>query len=281
MDFRHITGVIMLNAGYLTSESDPLFTASAASGITSTNITNWNDAHSWGNHTLAGYLTTITKAMVETVLTGDISSHTHSQYLTSYTETDPIFTAWDKSTGITITESQISDLQNYLTSFTETDPIFVGHTTYNIANGTGFLKNNGSGVWSYDNNTYLTSESDPVFSASEAASITSTDTSNWDAAHTHISATNNPHGVTADQVGASPLGHTHDDRYYTETETGQLLLEKADVNHNHDELYSPLGHNHDDRYYTENEVDSALSGKSNVGHLHDDSIILNLKQTPY
>lgn len=37
-------------------------------------------------------------------------------------ETDPIFTAWDKSSGISITESQISDLQSYLTS--ETDPIF-------------------------------------------------------------------------------------------------------------------------------------------------------------
>src|SRR5574344_1825530 len=30
------------------------------------------------------------------------------------TENDPVFGAWDKSTGISITESQISDLQNYL-----------------------------------------------------------------------------------------------------------------------------------------------------------------------
>jgi uncharacterized protein (TIGR02145 family) len=45
-------------------------------------------------------------------------------YLTSYTETDPIFTAWNKSTGISITESQISNLQNYLTSYTETDATF-------------------------------------------------------------------------------------------------------------------------------------------------------------
>jgi hypothetical protein len=36
------------------------------------------------------------------------------------TETDPVFTAWDKSTGISITESQISDLGNYIE--TETDP---------------------------------------------------------------------------------------------------------------------------------------------------------------
>ncbi len=35
-------------------------------------------------------------------------------------ETDPVFTAWDKSTGISITESQISDLGTYIE--TETDP---------------------------------------------------------------------------------------------------------------------------------------------------------------
>lgn len=34
-------------------------------------------------------------------------------YLTSYTETDPIYSAWDKSTGIIITESQISDFGSY------------------------------------------------------------------------------------------------------------------------------------------------------------------------
>ena len=31
-------------------------------------------------------------------------------------ETDPLYSAWDKSSGISITESQISDLQAYLTA---------------------------------------------------------------------------------------------------------------------------------------------------------------------
>jgi hypothetical protein len=46
---------------YLTSytETDPVFTASAASGITATNITNWNTAFGWGNHASAGYITTV------------------------------------------------------------------------------------------------------------------------------------------------------------------------------------------------------------------------------
>lgn len=47
-----------------------------------------------------------------------------------------------------------------------------------------------------------------------------------------------------------PSTHTHDERYYTETETDALLLGKSDTTHNHDE-----------RYYTESEVDSQLGGK--------------------
>lgn len=39
------------------SETDPVYGASAASGITTTNITNWNTAYSWGDHASAGYLT--------------------------------------------------------------------------------------------------------------------------------------------------------------------------------------------------------------------------------
>ena len=53
-------------SSYLTSESDPVFGASAAAGITSTNITNWNTAYNWGNHANGGYLTSL----------GSIGGHT-------------------------------------------------------------------------------------------------------------------------------------------------------------------------------------------------------------
>ena len=74
----------------------------------------------------------------------------------------------------------------------------------------------------------------------------------------HISNTNNPHKVTAAQIGAAPSGHTHDDRYYTESEVNTLLAAKAASNHTHD-----------DRYYTESEIDSKLSGKANSSHTHN------------
>lgn len=39
-----------LHAKTVTTETDPLFSASPASNITSTNISNWNTAFGWGNH---------------------------------------------------------------------------------------------------------------------------------------------------------------------------------------------------------------------------------------
>ena len=45
--------------GYLTSESDPVYSAAPAAGITNTNITNWNAAYGWGDHSAGGYLTAL------------------------------------------------------------------------------------------------------------------------------------------------------------------------------------------------------------------------------
>ena len=42
----------------------------------------------------------------------------------------------------------------------------------------------------------------------------------------------------------SDNGHTHDDRYYTETEMNTKLESKSDTNHNHDNKYSLLTHHH-------------------------------------
>ncbi|MDA3867415.1 MAG: FISUMP domain-containing protein [Salinivirgaceae bacterium] len=68
------------------------------------------------------------------------------------TETDPLFTDWDKSTGILVTESQISDLGTYIE--TETDPIFGASVSSSI---TGTDTTN----W----NNKLDTETDPVFTA--------------------------------------------------------------------------------------------------------------------
>ena len=61
-------------------ETDPVFTASPAFNITSSQINNWDTAHSWGNHATAGYLTSFTETdptvppHVKSISTTDISN---------------------------------------------------------------------------------------------------------------------------------------------------------------------------------------------------------------
>lgn len=55
----------------------------------------------------------------------------------------------------------------------------------------------------------------------------------------------------------APKSHTHDDRYYTESEINTKLSGKSNT-----------GHTHDDRYFTETEVTSKLNEKANTNHSH-------------
>ncbi|MBC9000452.1 hypothetical protein [Micromonospora aurantiaca (nom. illeg.)] len=107
--------------------------------------------------------------------------------------------------------------------------------------------------------------------------------------------------ITAGQVGAAPAVHSHDDRYYTESEVDVALASRAPADHAHpyvptsavgvaggvapldgsgrllaaqlpaltaaDVGAAPSVHQHDDRYYTEVEVDAALAGKAPT-HAH-------------
>lgn len=43
--------------------------------------------------------------------------------------------------------------------------------------------------------------------------------------------------------------------------------------------FAPKSHTHDDRYYTESEINTKLSGKSNTGHTHDLSAMINKLST--
>jgi hypothetical protein len=87
-----------------------------------------------------------------------------------------------------------------------------------------------------------------------------------------------------------PLSHTHDDRYYTETEMNTLLAGKQasgsyapatgiaataitgtaviTTDSRLSDARTPTSHTHDDRYYTETEIDTKLSGLPVSGHTH-------------
>ncbi len=72
--------------------------------------------------------------------------------------------------------------------------------------------------------------------------------------------------------------HGHDGRYYTKTESDNLLKQKAASSHSHTKAsitdfpasMPPTAHTHDDRYYTEAEVNNLLANKAASTHSHSD-----------
>lgn len=60
------------------------------------------------------------------------------------------------------------------------------------------------------------------------------------------------------------FAHTHDDRYYTESEIDTKVSALNTVISGK----AASSHTHDDRYYTESEIDTKLAGKSDTTHSH-------------
>jgi hypothetical protein len=139
--------------GYLTTETDPVFTTSAASAITSTQITNWDTAYGWGNHATQSYATeTYVNTSVANLVDSAPATLDTLNELAAALGDDPNFaTTVSTSIGTKWTQdnTKISNWDTafgwgnhasagYLTSFTETDPTVPSHvksiTTTNISN---------------------------------------------------------------------------------------------------------------------------------------------------
>ncbi len=130
------------------------------------NSDQWNTAYGWGDHSTAGYLT-------------------------SYTETDPVYGA---SAAAGVTTAKISNWDTahgwgdhsaagYLTSYTETDPIYGVSPASGISSGDITNWNTAYGWGDHSTVGYLTSETDPVYGASAAAGVTTAKISNWNTAY--------------------------------------------------------------------------------------------------
>ncbi len=138
-------------------ESDPVFEAHLASDIEATDISNWDEAYFWGDHSEEDYLTE---------------------------ETDPVFAVWDKSEGITITESQITDLQTYLTDISEqTISELSDIDVTGLETGMVLKYDAESEKWVVADDEGIIEETDPLFIESVASAIEDDDIDNWNKAY--------------------------------------------------------------------------------------------------
>jgi len=206
---------------FTSTETDPVFSASPSSNILQSNIDNWNTAYGWGDHSGAGYLTSI----------GSISTHSdvtittlQDGQLLKYSVANSAWENWSP---------------NYLTSYTETDPVFAASPAGGIT-GTNIGNWNTAYNWG-DHSTggYLTAESDTLASVTGRGSSTTTDItttgkiyySNNFADLTALNAVNPTtyHGMFA-HVHAEGHGYfAHAGAWTQLLDTGSSINELADV----------------------------------------------------
>jgi len=154
--------------GYLTSytETDPVFAASPASDILSGDITNWDTAYGWGDHSTEGYLTSLAVEDLSNVdITGGLADQQILKWDASTSSWKPANDLVGGSQGVALTDLSV---------------------TVAAAGSPNLSYNNTNGVFTYtppNLSGYLTAETDPLFSASPAATILSSNIANWDSAH--------------------------------------------------------------------------------------------------
>lgn len=189
------------STGYITSSSLPTklsdleddinfltqsnFNSSPAGGITSTQITNWNTAYSWGNHNVAGYLLTNTAANTYQLKNNNldtfvsISNNLNTQGLLRKVLNTSGGYDWILDPSNYVTSADLGNINStsinnwntayswgnhatagYITSITaenryqlkDDDLTAIGAITAN----TGLLRKVAANSWTLDTNTYLT-----------------------------------------------------------------------------------------------------------------------------
>jgi hypothetical protein len=99
----YATETYVTTRGYLTSytETDPVFSASAASNVTTAKISNWDTSYSWGNHASVGYLTMESDTLQTVVSRGNTS--TSPAYFTAKLQYSNAFVAADITSSLATT----------------------------------------------------------------------------------------------------------------------------------------------------------------------------------
>ena len=145
------------------SETDPVFTASPAGSITLAKLSEWNAAYSWGDHSAAGYLTSLslpnlTDVTIASLLSGDLLKYNGATsqwenftptYLTAESDTLDTITNRGNTTSNNLTIGDLTVTGNLLvqgtTTNTNVNTLSVSNNEIVINDGTtGSPSQNGS-----------------------------------------------------------------------------------------------------------------------------------------
>lgn len=186
------------------------------------------------NHTHSDYVTNEDFSALENTVDGKAASdHTHTQYAAASHTHSQYANATD-----------VSEIETALAGKAAADHT---HTQYAST--------------SHSHSNYVTNDTYTAGLATKAAS-----------SHTH--AQSDISGLASALSGKANTSHTHSD--YAALTDFEALSDavdgKAASNHTHTQ-YAATSHTHDDRYYTESEVNTLLAAKSDTSHTHTASAV--------
>ncbi len=270
-----------LGESFLTSESDPSFSASVAAGIISNQIYHWDDAYSRWDHRLMGYLTGEADPLW-TAVSGNYYSKLDVDNLLAGLAGGLLYKwAWDYSTGNLPEDISLGDLYTTLLAgdfnglVLQAGDMIIANTNLSGVSATGdrdVIRN------------VQNPETDPFFLASVASGITVEQISFWDDAYArgnhadagyltgeadpirNIEKANyytiqdiNEKGYLTWYIESDPVWNAEKNNYYT---TGEIDAKGYLTNYVETD---PTWLSDKSNYYTNLQIDSLLSGYLTTG----------------
>ena len=175
---------------YLTAETDPVFSAHVSSGILQTNINQWTAAYGWGDHSTAGYLTSLGAA--SGVTTAKITEwdtaygwgdHGSAGYLTTEADTlDTVLTRGATTTQDITTTGKVYFSNNFadLTALNAVSAsTYHGMFAHVHAENHGYFAHAGAWTQLVDTGSNLSELADVATTAPNTSDVLTWDGANW------------------------------------------------------------------------------------------------------
>lgn len=160
--------------GYLTVETDPVFSTSVAASVTVSDTSNWTTAYSWGDHATNGYLTVETDPIFTSSVAYGIDAPATTRWETAYSWGDHAVAGYARTGEVIAVSSRVdvieSNTQNWNEAYSWGD-----HAT------NGYLTTELDPVWSGVSNQYATTSE--VVAVSSRVDVIEGNTSNWNEAY--------------------------------------------------------------------------------------------------
>ena len=164
--------------GFVTAETDPIFNGSAAKNIAAGDITNWNTSYYFRITSAGTPISISSNAISMTRANGSTNGWLSSEDWTTFNSKEPAIVTLAVSKGGTGIGTYTSGAMIYASGTGALSQI-----APNLTGTVKFLKQTSAGLPLWDTVGNAIAESDPVYTASAAAGVTSGKIANWDTSY--------------------------------------------------------------------------------------------------